>query len=299
MAAPAVGLSQNAASPLQGDSCHANAPHPENPTAAGVRIGTFNIRADKSVADFTAGVRALLPHVDIAGLQEINSKEKAASLAKLTGSGWDFYRQYRTNIPSHPTEGGTEQQPLLWRSDRFVCTYAGPALMSPLYSLHGEKPTYDDSMRHWFTVVHLVDRVTGQHLALINCHLIQGVVKAGRPVPGIPRHWHLYVNQLTHVVAEAQRQQGYGTVFVMGDFNSGWLQDKRVHHAHLPIRQFRHIGFRSMWATDTPANGMGTHSNALIDQVWSVRAAKRATVLFSMRGYSVPAVARYRLSPAS
>lgn len=300
LAAPAVGQSDDV-SPLQGDACHARAPHPSAPVASPVRIGTYNIRADESVSDFSDGVRALLPYVDIAGLQEVNSKDKAAVLAGLSDSGWDFYRQYRTNIPSHPKQGGAEQQPILWRSDRFVCTYAGPALMSRAYNLHGEQPAYGKNMRHWFTIVHLVDRVTGQRLSLINCHLIEGVVKGGRPVPGIPRHWHLYVTQLTHVVAAAQHQLGYGNVYVMGDFNAGWLQDKRFHHAHLPIRSFHKIGFRSMWATETPANGMGTHSNALIDQVWSVHKAKRAKVLFSLKGYSdhVPAVARYHLTPAT
>lgn len=296
---PAHGVDQSMARLLGGDACNHAAPRPSNPVASPLRIGTFNIQAGRSVADFSAGVRALLPYVDIAGLQETNSKDKAQVLANLASSGWDFYRQYRTNIPSHPLQGGAEQQPVLWRSDRFVCTYAGPALQSGVYRLGREKPTYGD-MRHYFTVVHLVDRVSGERISVINCHLVQGAVMAGRRVPGLPRHWHLFVTQLEKVVAAAQRQQGYGKVFVLGDFNSGWLQDAQHRHKHLPIRSFGAIGFRSMWATEHPPKGQGSRAGGLIDQVWNTKKAKSAKVLFALNQYSdhKPVVARYHLGAA-
>ncbi len=270
---PAHGVDQSVARVLGGDPCNHSAPKPSNPVAAPLRIGSFNIQARRSVSDFSAGVRALLPHVDVAGLQETNSKDKAQVLANLADSGWSFYRQYRDNIMSHPLQGGAEQQPVLWRSDRFVCTYAGPALQSGVYLLKGEKPTYGD-MRHWFTVVHLVDRLSGERIALINCHLVQGAVMGGRRVPGLPRHWHLFVTQLQRVVAAAQRQEGYGNVFVLGDFNSGWVQDAQHRRRHLPIRSFRAIGFRSMWATEHPPKGQGSRGGGLIDQVWNTKKAK-------------------------
>ena len=297
---PAHGEDQSMARLLGGDACNHAAPKPSNPVASPLRIGSFNIQAKQSVADFSAGVHALLPYVDVAGLQETNSKDKAQVLANLAGSGWDFYRQYRNHIMSHPLQGGAEQQPVLWRSDRFVCTYAGPVLQSGVYRLKGEKPTYGD-MRHYFTVVHLVDRVSGQRLAIINCHLVQGAVMAGTRVPGLPRHWHLYVTQLTKVVAAAERQQGYGRVFVLGDFNSGWLQDKAHRNRHLPIRSFGAIGFRSMWATENPGKGRGSRQGGLIDQVWNTHKARSAKVLFSLNEYSdhKPVVARYHLGAAS
>jgi hypothetical protein len=266
-----------------------------------VRIGSYNIRAGVSTQDFSAGVHAFLPTTDIAGLQETNSKDKAAVLAGLASSGWDFWRQYRTNIPSHPTQGGTEQQPVLWRSDRFVCTYAGPALLSGLFSLNGEKPAFDDTKRHWFTVVHLVDRVTGQRLVILNVHLIPGVVMGGLPVPGMPRHWALYKMQMANVVDMVKRQQSWGKVFVLGDFNAGWLQDKAHRHKHLPFRSNRSVGYRSMWATETPPKGRGSRRHGLIDQVFAASKAKRARVLFSINQYSdhKPVLARYHLSAAS
>lgn len=293
---PATGAGTDAANPLEGDSCNHPVPTPTEPHAKRLRVGTFNIRANRSTADVASALKAFLPYVDLAGLQEINSKDKAQVLADLGDNGWSFWRQYRTNIPAHPRQGGTEQQPVLWRSDRFVCTYAGPALMSRAFSLRGEKlPAYDSMRTHYFTVVHLVDRVTGQKLSILDVHLPPGVIAGGRPVPGIPRHLRLYREQLASVIAKAKRQVGYGQVFVIGDYNVGYLQDLAHRVKGLPYRKFHGIGFKSMWATQTPASGMGTHDNALIDQVWSGRKATGAKVLFKLKGYSdhLPAVATY------
>jgi endonuclease/exonuclease/phosphatase family metal-dependent hydrolase len=300
-ATPALGSSTDEARILGGDPCNASVPQVSDPQPSSLKIGTFNIIAGSSVSDFSSAVHAFLPNVDIGGLQETNSKDKAQVLANLTDNGWDFYRQYRPGVAAHPDQGGAEQEPVIWRADRFVCTYAGPVLMSPLYSLQGELPAYDDNKPHFFTVVHLVDKVTGQKIAIINVHMVQGAVKGGHPVPGLSRHWHLYVDQMEHIIAGTEAQQGYGTVFTMGDFNAGWLQDKRDLHAHLPYRSFHAIHEKSMWATQTPKNGMGTHQNALIDQVFSTMKAAHAKVLFSLKGYSdhVPALATYDLPAAS
>jgi len=298
---PAQGDAASQARLLGGDPCNHAVPKPSNPVASPVRIGSFNIRAGTSTQDFSAGVHAFLPYGDIIGLQETNSKDKALVLANLADNGWDFYRQYRTNIPSHPHQGGAEQQPVLWQSDRFVCTYAGPALLSDIFPLYGEKPAFDDTRSHWFTVVHLVDRITGQKLSIVNIHLIPGVIMGGVPVRGIPRHWELYQRQLAKVVAAARQQQSWGRVFVLGDFNSGWLQDKEHHHRHLPVRSFHAIGYQSMWATEHPPKGQGSRQHGLIDQVYSAKPAKSAKVLFALNQYSdhKPVVARYHLAPAS
>jgi hypothetical protein len=298
---PAHGVDQAMARLLGGDACNHAAPRPSNPVASSLRVGSFNIRAGVSTQDFSAGVHAFLPYGDIVGLQETNSKDKAMVLANLSSSGWDFYRQYRTNIPSHPHQGGAEQEPVLWQSDRFVCTYAGPALLSDIFPLYGEKPAFDDSKTHWFTVVHLVDRVTGQKIAIVNVHLIPGVIMGGLPVRGIPRHWALYRRQLAHVVAMTRQQQSWGRVFVLGDFNSGWLQDAAHRHKGLPFRSFRAIGYRSMWATENPGKGRGSRGHGLIDQVWSAKKARSAKVLYALKGYSdhKPVLARYHLGAAS
>jgi hypothetical protein len=291
--------SDSAAVLLGGNSCNHSEPSPQSTQASSVRVGTFNIRAGVSVSTFAAGVKALLhAGVDIVGLQEINSKDKAQKLAQIKQSGtWDFWRQYRHNIPSHPHQGGTEQNPVLWRSDRFVCTYAGPMLASGLISLRGETPKWDDDRRHWFSVVHLVDLITGQRLSIVNIHMIPGAITGGVPLKREPRHWKVYVTEMTNLIQKVENQRGYGTVFVMGDFNAGWVADEKHRHRHLPFRSFRSVGFRSMWATQRPRDGKGTHGHALIDQVYAHRSAASARVLFALKGYSdhVPAVARYRL----
>jgi endonuclease/exonuclease/phosphatase family metal-dependent hydrolase len=300
-AAPARSSGSDART-LGGDGCNHQAPDVRNPQGSSVRVGTFNIRAGVGASRFAAGVKALLPDVDIAGLQEVNSKEKAKKLAAIKRSGpWDFWRQYRTNIPQHPHEGGAEQNPVMWRGDRFVCTYAGPMLASGLISLKGELPKWDDDKRHWFSVVHLVDRVTGQRLSIVNVHMIHGAVKGGTPAKGEPLHWDVYVTQMTNLIEKVENQRGYGTVYVMGDFNCGWVADEKHRHAHMPFRSFGGIDFRSMWATERPDNGKGTHEDALIDQVFAHDRADSAKVLFGLSEYSdhVPAVARYSLPAAN
>lgn len=300
-AAPAVS-SDGDARRLRGDSCSHRAPDVRSPRSQSVRIGTFNLRASISPSKFAAGVKALLPDADIIGLQEVNSKDKARKLAAIKRSGpWNFWRQYRTNINRHPHRGGAEQTPVLWRGDRFVCTYAGPMLASGIVSLRGELPQWDDQERHWFTIVHLVDRVTGQRLSIVNVHVIHGATSGGAPTRNRPRHWDVYVAQMTNLIEKVEKQRGYGRVFVVGDYNAGWVADEKHRHVHLPFRSFRAIDFRSMWATERPANGRGTLDGALLDQVYAHKKAQSARVLFGLDGYSdhLPAVARYGLPAAN
>src|SRR5262245_11624500 len=107
-AAPARS-SESEARALRGDGCHHDAPRVYQPRPSSVRIGTYNIRAAVSPRTFAAGVRAVLPSVDILGLQEINSKDKARKLAAIRRSGpWDFWRQYRRNVVRHRHAGGAE-----------------------------------------------------------------------------------------------------------------------------------------------------------------------------------------------
>ena len=281
---------------LRGDSCNHAEPRISNPQSEPVRIGTFNIRADVSPARFSAGVKALLPYVDIVGLQEVNSKDKARKLAAIKRSGgWDFWRQYRAHVMRHPKRGGAEQTPIMWRSNRFVCTYAGPMFASGLISLKGE-PDATRDVKRWFTVIHLVDRYTGQRLAIVNVHMLHGAIRGGLPILSRPKHWLTYRTQMTNVIQKVQNQQGYGRVFILGDFNAGWVADRKHRHRHLPYRSFRNIGYTSMWATERPAR-LGTRRHSLLDQVYSRDKAADAKVLFKLGNYSDhrPAVARYTL----
>jgi endonuclease/exonuclease/phosphatase (EEP) superfamily protein YafD len=169
---------------------------------------------------------------------------------------------------------------------------------SGLISLRGEPDAREGYKSHWFTVIHLVDRVSGQRLSIVNVHMLHGAVRAGRPYPGRPKHWRTYRIQMTNLIQKVQQQQGYGRVFIVGDFNAGWVADRKHRHKHLPFRSFRGIGYRSMWATERP-HDRGTHRDALIDQVFSRARAGSAKVLFRLGRFSDhrPAVARYHLGP--
>ena len=184
-------------------------------------------------------------------------------------AGWDFYRQYRTNILSHPHQGGAEQEPVLWRSDRFVCTYAGPvaAVRASTASTVRSRRSATDALLHGRAPRRPGHVVSG--LAIINVHLIPGAVMGGLAGAGASLGTGTSTSPARRsVVAAAEQQQGCGRVFVLGDFNSGWLQDEAHRHKHLPIRSFGAIGFRSMWATENPGKGRGSAPGGLIDQVW-------------------------------
>ena len=145
----------------------------------------------------------------------------------------------------------------------------------------------------WFAVVHWSTGSAVGALSIVNVHMLHGAVRAGRPYPGRPKHWRTYRIQMTNLIQKVQQQQGYGRVFIVGDFNAGWVADRKHRHKHLPFRSFRGIGYRSMWATERP-HGRGTHRDALIDQVFSRAKAGSAKVLFRLGRFSDhrPAVAR-------
>jgi hypothetical protein len=227
-AAPGTGVLALAATPAPAEQrlrrpprrrpCN-HAPPTSNPVAS-VQVGTSTSRpASRPRSSAAWGASSQRRH------RRPPETTQGKKLAAIKRSGpWDFWRQYRTNVPQHPHQGGAEQNPVLWRSDRFVCTYAGPMLASGLISLKGELPKWDDDKRHWFTIVHLVDRITGQRLAIVNVHMIHGAVKGGGPVPGEPRHW-----DVRHPDDESdQRSEAAGVrpgLLVTGDYNAGWVAD--------------------------------------------------------------------------
>jgi endonuclease/exonuclease/phosphatase family metal-dependent hydrolase len=263
--------------------------------ATAVRVGTFNIVAGSSTGTFASAVAQTVPNVDVLGLQEVNTKEKEAAMQSLLAAGgWSYWREHRKNIPEHPTEGGAEQTPVLWRADRFDLLAAEKALMSPAFDLHGESPAYDDRKPHYFSVVRLKDRWTGQYLSILNVHTVHGAVRSGRPEVGKPWHYRLWVKQVKAIRDRAAAEQalGYRTL-VLGDFNSGWLWDMKARRRTFPIRRLASVGLVSNWALARPTK-RGTAGTNLIDQIYADRLPVSTAVLFGISGSDhFPAVATY------
>jgi endonuclease/exonuclease/phosphatase family metal-dependent hydrolase len=257
-------------------------------TTASVAIGSYNIRAGVSVGTFESAVRAVAANSDVAGLQEVNSHAKEDVLRSLSASGWSYYR----GKPG-------EQSPVIWNQSRFDLVSGRVARIADGHYIGNELPNVSSVNPMYATVVHLRDRATGANISVVNVHLVPGAVINGRATPGRPRLFAAFKEAVTNLGSLTRSERAFGRVFVLGDFNVGWVADKRVHLARLPFATFWRQSMRSMWATERPTGGVGSHagSPALIDQVYSTGKATSASVRSSIR-YSdhFPVIATYTVS---
>lgn len=247
-----------------------------------VRVGTYNIIASVSPGTFEAAVDAFRPRVDVAGLQEVNSRDKEAA---LEAAGWDYYR---------PENG--RQNPVIWDATRFVLLGEREVRVADATDIGNEVPGRSGIIgAHYATVVRLLDRESGRNISVVNMHLPPGAVKNGVRREDRPRLYKRYVRELRAVVALAAAEQQWGQVFVLGDFNIGFVPDEKHRVWNLPFASFRRMGMKSMWATSRPAGG-GTRLTALLDQVYSTTRATSTSIGFDLT-YSDhrPAVAVYTL----
>ena len=255
---------------------------------ATVAIGSYNIRAGVSVGTFESAVRAVAANTDVAGIQEVNSHAKEDVLRSLGQSGWSYYR----GKPG-------EQSPVIWNQSRFDLVSGRVAKIADGHYIGNELPKVSSVNPMYATVVHLRDRATGANISVVNVHLLPGAVINGRATPGRPRLFAAYKEAVTNLGSLTRSERAFGRVFVLGDFNVGWVADKKVRLARLPFATFWRQSMRSMWATERPTGGVGSHagSPALIDQVYSTARATNATVRSSIR-YSdhFPVIATYTIS---
>jgi endonuclease/exonuclease/phosphatase family metal-dependent hydrolase len=263
-----------------------------NATEPVLRVGSYNVRAGVSTSTFSSAVHSMTSISDVAGFQEVNSRDKERVLGGL--SGWDYYRPYRP--PGHAGVG--EQNAVIWNSSRFTYLSGRSVRIAPQVWVGSEKaPGYVNP--NFVAVVHLRDKLTGRDMSLICVHLVPGAVINGLPTKGKPRLFGAFRTSVVNLRALAGRERSFGTVYVLGDFNVGWVADRRTHLPNLPYTQFwQNLSMRSMWGAQRPSGNRGSHagSPALIDQVYAAEKASASTVYYS-RKYSdhYPVVARYTL----
>lgn len=255
-------------------------------SASSLNIGTYNIRAGVTVEAFRGAVTALVPYADVIGLQEVNSKSKQAVLAEVPG--WDFFR---------PPRFYGEQKPIMWNEAVFSEVSSRSVEIGPEADIGNEVPGKDGYIKpQYASVTRLLHRASGQPISIVNLHLVPGAVKAGRKWPGRTNLFRYYTRELAVALQVVTAEAAWGEVFVLGDYNAGWVADERNRKPRLPFMRFRGLGMRSMWETERPAARVGTHRDALIDQVFTDRPAARAGVLSHITfSDHVPAVATYEL----
>ncbi|WP_310961460.1 Ig-like domain repeat protein [Nocardioides terrisoli] len=250
-----------------------------------LRVGTYNIVDSSSTATFKSAVGSMLTHVDVLGLQEVNSKDKEKVMYNDFGD-WSYVRDMifvgGSRYPEHDyyyREDGAEQQPILWRTSRFDFESACKSLSAPQplpgpnYLTADGMKSYRPDIKHWVQVVHLRDRESGQELSIINAHLLPGAVTNGHPRHGLSSHsWKLYTDQVRRLAHLVQAEKATGrAVLVMGDLNDAYTSDVDNGGAYgksLPVRALRAKGMSSMWAIHRPAR-YGTRGKALLDHMFT------------------------------
>jgi endonuclease/exonuclease/phosphatase family metal-dependent hydrolase len=261
----------------------AQAPADAGTTTSAVRVATWNVQVKRSLDQFLGGVRPLLDRSDIVGLQEMDTRDKEAAL-----SGFDGWAHYSVR-PAF-------QQTILWRSDRFQLVSGRVVKISdPTYIGRELGGRTADQPARYASVVRLLDTVTGHRVSVVNAHVIQGAVRGGRPWVGRPRLWSIFKQNMVNLAGIAVAEKRWGQVFVLGDFNAGWVADRKHLLKRMPIRTFSRVSMWSMWRYSRPTNGLGTHNDALIDQVFSTLRPLSCRVQFDLSGFSDhrPAIATY------
>lgn len=251
---------------------------------AELRVGTYNIQANRTPEVFQQAVEAVLPRVDVLGLQEIGGRKKGDVMASLYDDGWSYFR----GKPG-------EQSPILWDHDRFEFEAGSVPQLAPATYVGYERPGFDPTVAaQYATVVRLKDRLSGERMTFINTHLVAGAVMNGRRYPGRPRTFSLYRNTVAALTDLVARHRANGRVFVMGDFNINWKVDNRVRKPRLVYVKMARIGMTANWTTGGYPLTLGTRLGALLDQVYSSTKAARSSIEFDVPfSDHFPAVATY------
>jgi exonuclease III len=284
----ATTASTEAAAPAAAQPAHARKYDPLQ-----VRIGTFNVISRATVETFQSAISRLKgpapgpsPYVDVLGLQEIGMNEKNKWL--IADANWGYYRPPQL-----------QQNPVIWDRRQLDFVSGEGVKLSEGDRIEGRNGGGEEAKTpNWATVVRLFHRATGQQLTFINVHLLTGTIKGGTFVPGRPRAKKMYLHQLRTLLDTVRAERSRSDqVYVLGDFNSGYKEDVRAGKRQLPVKQFKKIGFRSVWANSPLlSKKYGTHSNALIDQIWNPSSPVATQILTDIRGSDhKPAVGTYQL----
>ena len=141
----------------------------------------------------------------------------------------------------------------------------------------------------WGAVMRLRQISTGYVFAFLNVHLIHGAVKGGKPAPGRPLLYDVYKQQVASLRTEVANQQSLGLpVYVTGDFNIGYVQDRSADLKANPYRKLTGIRQVATWKNktltpygthiDTSCKPGVKHCGAYIDQTWGPTGSAYAKV---------------------
>lgn len=241
------------------------------PVASVVRIASFNTAATSSTRRAFQDVKSLLGQgPDIVALQEMSSWERRERVRKrlldCDTCLWDGW------LPVPAVPGGT---PILWRSDKF--TFLGRDWLEVAPETYvGDRGAGPSTMHAKYVVrVRLLDNVTGRTIWILNNHFPPTVQGSDGGRNDLRRRTRLYARQMAGLQAIIDRiktEEGGGQVFVTGDFNVNYRNDKVAQDPIFPYVAMGTRGYRaSYYALGEPATGTHKLSNGfdkrLIDYV--------------------------------
>lgn len=255
-------------------------------TDSEIRVATYNIRSDRTVRQFAAGVSALQPRADVIGLQEIGMTAKHDWLD--WESGWDSFNP-----------DGFQQNPVAWNPDVFSFVSGRGALLARRNGVVKTASQYKDT---WATVVRLRHRDTGRLITVINVHLQSAAVRGTAPNPERLDLFGLFRRQtanLALIYLAEKLLNPFGQLYVVGDFNVGYAADVRTKRQAFPQERLAPLGLVSNWEGSRQLkNGEGTLDRVLFDQVWSTGRPISTDIADDIRfSDHLPAIATYVVHP--
>ncbi len=241
------------------------------PVADTVRIATFNTAATSSTRQGFNDVKRLLAEgPDIVALQEMSSwarrervRIRLLDCETCTWDGW---------MPIPAVQGG---QPILWRSDKFTFLGRDWIEVAP-ETFVGDRGAGPSTMHAKYVVrVRLLDNLTGRTIWILNNHFVPTVQRSEGGRNDMRRRVRLYARHMAGLQAVVDRirgEEGGGLVFVTGDFNVNYRNDKDVQDPIFPYAAMGARRLRSSYYTlGEPATGTHVLDNGfdkrLIDYV--------------------------------
>jgi hypothetical protein len=251
-----------------------------------IRIGTYNIVNSASPDEAETAMRRLLPHVDVAGLQEYEPNERLPSLDRLGQVGWGYWKTRYSD-------------PVIYDRLQFQFLSARAATVAAGRMVEDKASSTRLKYRNdtVAAVVRLLHRPTGERLVFINVHPTPGATPKGRPNKLMPKRLAMFKEEIRRTAALAADEQAHGRVFFLGDWNINYRADVQVRHKAFAFRQFKLVGYKSVWAAGMPE--IGTQNRALIDGVWATTLPTSAQILTDFpESDHRPAVVTYPLPTA-
>lgn len=253
--------------------------HAEDPVTVPLRIGSYNIEMGRPMTAFRPGADFIMSQADLVGMQEVGGTARKAYLD--ANDAWRVYR-----APDN------RQIPIVW-NPRVFEPISGTEFKladgAQIENVAGSKDSVVYRAATFGAVVHLRQIATGYVFAFINVHLIHGAVKAGRPAPGRPLLYRVYKQQVASLRAEVAAQQANGLpVYVTGDFNIGYPQDRSTDMKTNPYRRLTGASEIATWQGKR-LSSYGTHMDPTckpgvrrcgdyLDQTWGPTASAYAKV---------------------